>query len=181
MRGSTLGDLLTISPEHTLFGIKFAHSYASLIVFDRLFDLFKFEQVFEFGTYEGGLSSFLWLECLVRKKIFLSVDKRDIRKFDMFPFKQGDLLKDDDFCISLRELFAQGKALLYCDNGNKLLEIKRYAPFLVSGSILGVHDVGVEVKLHDLEFLRGLNYTPIKPLNEMSSELKTRQFFWQRL
>jgi len=177
---SSLDKLINFSSSTTLFGIKFVHSVAALYVFDQLFDNFAFDQVLEFGTLEGGLTAFLWLECRIRGKRFLTVDQVDQRRFYDSPFYLGDLLEDFRTYNDLCDYISQARTFLYCDNGDKFREIKRFAPALINGSILGTHDIGVEVTLKQLKFLRGLNFRPIKLLNKISFELKTHQFFWRK-
>ena len=172
--------LTELSFKNTLFGIRFVHSFTSLFVFDKVFDQFSFENVVEFGTYEGGLSSFLWLECLVRRKRFLTIDVVDCRKFFLFDFLQGDLLNDSFTVNFILEFIGRAPTFLYCDNGDKVEEIRHYAKVLPVGSILGVHDWGTEVRTDELLFLYDLHFEPISVINKMCFELKTSQFFWGR-
>ncbi len=53
------------------------------------------------------------------------------------------------------------KVLLYCDNGNKVEEITRFAPFLKPGDLLGCHDYATEVPPEWVEpFLVHLGFVP---------------------
>lgn len=53
------------------------------------------------------------------------------------------------------------RTLLYTDNGNKVEEIMRFAPFLTSGDLLGTHDYATEVPVEWVEpFLADLGFVP---------------------
>jgi len=169
-----------LSSENTLFGVPIRHSFASLYVLDELFDRLNFYQVVELGTYKGGLSTFLWVECLIRGKRFLSVDVTDMRMIDVFAFLKGDVLKNPLIRKKISEYLSCTTTFLYCDNGNKPKEIRTYAPLLPSRSVLGVHDWGVEVTERDVSFLNVLNFYPLHDINKLCSELHTLQRFWIR-
>ena len=68
------------------------------------------------------------------------------------------------------------KKLLYCDNGNKVLEVNRYGACLNNGDMLGVHDWGSEIKLSDIEEVVR-KFTPIKHELYEKNEWSTR--FWK--
>jgi hypothetical protein len=82
-----------------------------------------------------------------------------------------DLLQGDPL-VTLASLYAHAvtleeapprrpRLLLYCDNGNKVEEITRYAPLLKPADLLGCHDYSTEVPVEWVEsFLAGLGFTP---------------------
>lgn len=82
-----------------------------------------------------------------------------------------DLLQGDPL-VTLATICAQGvlwetvpprraRTLLYCDNGNKVEELTRYAPLLQPGDLLGCHDYATEVPVEWVEpFLANLGFTP---------------------
>lgn len=62
---------------------------------------------------------------------------------NIFFYKENVLNKKSQILLNL--LKSDKKKFLYCDNGRKIKEANRYAPYLNKGDILGVHDWGVEI------------------------------------
>lgn len=57
------------------------------------------------------------------------------------------LIPTKPFKPLIKVLKSDKRKFLYCDNGNKGMEIVMYAPYLKSGDLLGVHDWNVEVDI----------------------------------
>ena len=68
------------------------------------------------------------------------------------------------------------KKFLYCDNGNKPLELSMYPKYLHSGDIFGVHDYPREVNDKDIKVIRPISTEHF--INEKCKEegLRTRFF-----
>ena len=66
-------------------------------------------------------------------------------------FCHADIL-DREIPGRLREaLNLPGRKLLLCDDGSKVREVRRYAPLLRPGDIIGTHDWPHEIKAADVE------------------------------
>ena len=64
----------------------------------------------------------------------------------------ADVLKSKDVvCRSFQAV--DGVVLLFCDNGNKPLEVELYAPTLRTGDVIGVHDWETEVCGDDVDHI----------------------------
>jgi len=109
--------------------------------------------VVELGGFHGGLTlqlsdNFPEAEihsfdiCLFdgMKEVLSSTHKERLN----IVFHREDILCGKNVTL-LGLLRGEGKKLLYCDNGKKIVEVRRYAPCLSEGDILGVHDWGVEI------------------------------------
>lgn len=145
--------------------------------------------VIELGTDEGGFSG--WMADLVLPWGGI-VHTFDIKKkfkeelthdFKNLLFTEADVLSSTHDVV--KTLASSPHVLLYCDNGNKELEVKFYAEYLKPGSILGVHDYNTEIMAEWVEpyvaklgFER-LGHAKMEALrNEWYTEPMTR--FWIR-
>lgn len=71
------------------------------------------------------------------------LDSACSKKSNITFHKENVLLGKNAAVLNLLE--REEKKLLYCDDGRKIAEVRRYAPHLNGGDILGVHDWGVEI------------------------------------
>ena len=69
---------------------------------------------------------------------------------DNVEFKVEDVVdqKNEELASILRD--ANRPKLLYCDNGNKKVEVELYSKYLYKGDVLGVHDWGTEIFPEDV-------------------------------
>lgn len=145
--------------------------------------------VVELGTDEGGFAA--WLADLAAPwggevHTFDILDKTKPSLRTAYPnlrLHVADVLAGVNADVAA--LVSQPGVLLYCDNGNKPLEVELYAPLLAAGSLLGVHDYNSEIKGAWVEpHVAALGYAPegherMEALrNEWYPEPMTR--FWRR-
>jgi hypothetical protein len=78
-------------------------------------------------------------------------------------FNQADLMQHDKQIELLMK--DPRRKLFYCDNGNKVMEVDMYAPFLNPGDMLGVHDWPNEIneKMGDVAWV--LSHFDEAPIN----------------
>jgi len=118
---------------------------------------FQPELIIEFGTSKGG---FTWIlhstlpdvELHTYDLKHIAAQKR-IKKHmnDNVHFHTCDILSKP-LPEVLKELCKDSrKKLLYCDNGNKQLEIELYSGFLNKDDIIGCHDYGKEVHWENIK------------------------------
>lgn len=140
------------------------------------------ELIIEFGTHQGGFSLCLAETC----------PDATIHTFDVYPGVSDTChfpsriglhianilepsLTTHAFIVDL--LQDKRRKLLYCDNGNKKLEVKIFSKYLNNGDFIGVHDWGREIFWDDINLHIG-NWEKIGwPLLEEHGALSR---FWRR-
>jgi cephalosporin hydroxylase len=97
------------------------------------------KRIIEFGTWMGGFSLFLDMQARTRDMTFFTYDSVVFRDdiVQKLPFTKLDIWANIEF---LGDLISKEGTILFCDNGNKPREIKTFAPYLSSDSIVVVHD-----------------------------------------
>ena len=114
----------------------------------------QIKQLVELGSGNGGFSTYLLLQCYQRGIEYCGFDKRKPTCEDS-PIQlllglynriyQGDIFQELKYKVI--ELLVKNKpVILYCDNGDKPKEFKRFVPYLKSGDFVAVHDWGTEFK-----------------------------------
>ena len=121
----------------------------------------------ELGTAQGGFAAMMAdtvAEWGAKAHTFDHVSMMEPRHLAAFPnltFYEEDVLPPGGN-PRIIELISQPDALLYCDNGNKKMEITLYAPHLQVGSLLGVHDYNEEFSASWAEeFVASLGFVPV--------------------
>lgn len=92
-------------------------------------------------------------------------------------FKKIDLLGDPKQSI-IDILESNNRVFLYCDNGNKPMEVSTYARYLKPGDVIGAHDWGEEIDLSSPNVEEALHYFEDHPMNHefISQGLMVRLF-----
>ena len=118
-------------------------------VFERFFELEKFDTVIEIGTGYGGLSMFLHMQSKIHNFEFVTYDiDLNNRVQNLIELHDGDLPFDfrceDCFAektiSDIEEMLSKNKVLLLCDGGEKAKEINTFANYLQPGSFIMGHD-----------------------------------------
>jgi len=155
--------------KQRLFGASCCQDPMALFVFEWILNNIEVDAIVELGTGRGGLSLFLMFQAQVRNLKFYTFDALyrlenginfetknppvNIVKMLSPSFNQLWLQKvgqqgvpkqeqvvDKDTVDFIENILKSNRVLMYCDNGNKPLELKTYAPLITSGSVIGVHD-----------------------------------------
>lgn len=126
------------------FGIKTSHTWHEVGQILRIINDLDVKTFIELGSHVGGLAS------IISSRIFVDdnfefmgyeINESIIDDFVREDIKIGDILtseiKND---VVQRILDNEKKALIYCDGGNKVEEMKFYASILRSGDIIMCHD-----------------------------------------
>lgn len=92
-------------------------------------------------------------------------------------FHNFDILKEKSKIIK-NLCKREEKKVLYCDNGDKVKEIKLYAKYLNIGDLLGAHDFGNEYKMPDIEKYL-INFEPVEHKVFEENGWTTR--FWRKI
>ena len=125
------------------------HRYEDLSVIFGVIGKVKPKHIVELGTYYGGFAAYLadmsaeWGGHVYTfdKEKQDTVDKV-LKYCNNATFIEGNILSSVNSDIV--DIISRSNAMLYCDNGNKNLELEMYAPYMKKGSIVGVHDYGTE-------------------------------------
>ena len=138
---------------------------------------FNPDLVIELGTFNGGFTEFLQAVTHNRAKIYsydnISYPLKDVFN-DNVTFVIADILSEPlEAIVELCK--SKPRKLLYCDNGNKIRELKLYATYLNEDDLLGVHDWGKEIRYSDVEKVL-INFTPHNHEIFEEKQLSTRFF-----
>ncbi len=138
--------------------ISLVHEEDAIPYIFALLAMAGFELVVELGTSWGGFTILLH-EALPDAQIHtFDNDNTRMINYNWFDqntknihfYKPVDVLIEDNEIVS--ELLKRPEyKLLYCDNGNKPLEVERYAKYLNSDDIIGVHDYNGEYKAKEVD------------------------------
>jgi len=102
----------------------------------------ELKAIFELGTWMGGFSLFLKAQADIRGLRFFTYDAVKLNEV-VGSHKLPEFTQLDIFAHSEEigeSLKAHEPLILFCDNGNKPREVKTFAPYLSSDSIIVVHD-----------------------------------------
>lgn len=170
-------------------GVIVVQQWADFMLWERLLNKrADLRHLVELGSLRGGLSLYLYLQCLQRGMGF---DTFDLVLPQAILTPLGERLNMRSCChagdiwsATMQDLFRHilvsrtGPLLFFCDNGDKKREMQHFASWLRPGDVIGVHDWGVEFSDADLEPIRGL----VQPLMHADAEAVgavTR--FWERV
>ena len=105
------------------------------------------KNIIELGSMHGLTTVYLGVVSALRDGVTVSYDIQNlvpthirgvVNRLPIY-FKTGDVLYDDLVWSEILSELRLPDLMLFCDNGNKELEIARYAKHLKSGDVLMVH------------------------------------------
>lgn len=102
-----------------------------------------FDRVIELGTQNGGFTIFL--SGLFPRVITFDnkVFGRTMIKFKEIPnisFHERNIFFKNSIAEIANHIQEHGRALVLCDNGNKIREVDTFAPYLKPGDVIMAHD-----------------------------------------
>lgn len=133
----------------TLFGRPIGQSWDDLAVWERVLDSFPekfFDWIIELGTFQGGMSFYLYAQAWARQMKFYTVDIKEPDKF-VPCFTQRDIKTG---LPSHWTFHLQHPGILFCDNGNKPSEVYHFHRLLHRSSLVAIHDWGTEFLERDI-------------------------------
>jgi cephalosporin hydroxylase len=138
--------------KNTFLGVPCLQFWKDLMLWERFLQTHKLGALVEVGSYKGGLSLFLRLQCCQRAIQFLACD---LKLMDAAHTLVGELLALDDVFEEtsyteprfVRQVLEMNPPrLVLCDDGDKPTETRFWAERLLSGDYIAVHDWGQEIK-----------------------------------
>lgn len=130
-------------------GVLMAQHWADLYIWEILLNTHpELAGIVELGTWEGGMSRYLWSQAKLREMEFVTFDV--VAPPDPPPFfVQLDIYRFPEVVESAAEAM-DGPVALFCDGGNKPRELKTFPSLTPAGSIFLVHDWGTETLSSDV-------------------------------
>lgn len=137
------------------------HRPEDFFVIKKIIEEIKPKNTIELGTYFGGFTGILSDMVKPWGGIVHTFDVKKVKdnRIDEMLKKCGNVIFYEEDVIGKKrskgiikgvtnkkvvELISDGIVALYCDNGDKNIELEIYAPYLNKGSIIGTHDYGTE-------------------------------------
>lgn len=147
---------------HTTYcGVVAIQAWQDFMLWERFLNLAQATSIMELGTFVGGFSLFLQHQAFGRGMTFYTVDKEVFANFED-PNGALWLNGTEDFFVKLDcwtpafdklldDITNTEKTLvLFCDGGNKPLEMQTFVPKLRVGDLVATHDWGNEIGTEDL-------------------------------
>jgi hypothetical protein len=138
-------------------GIQISQVMGIYLLFNKDF-LSLFSNIVEIGSYNGGLSSYLY-DTKSKDSLFVSYDiapeintaKPQRPEID---FRIGDCFEKKYFDEIVSHIVRPGKTLMICDGGNKTKEFNEFSKYLKKDDIIILHDY----KHYDTSFEEACQY-----------------------
>lgn len=152
-------------------GIEMSSNYYTFHIFSQIIENNpKIERIVELGTYTGSMTIALGLLGLLSDNKVYSYDIKNCLgnniQFLLSHHLQVDLRNQDIHDLDIRkQIFKEHfnePIYLLCDNGNKRGEFIDFVPQLKPGSVVSVHDYGVEFFEEDWKIHENI----LTPFNE---------------
>lgn len=170
----------------TFLSVRACQYWADIASWERFLNAHPAASVVELGTWTGGFSLFLLLQCLQRGMQFRTVDTAHVSATETVI---GKLLDLKSHCLTMDILGDDGAnvasvlarmprpLVLFCDNGLKSKEFRTLVPHLHPGDFAVVHDWQTEFGEGDVDPVREL--VEVLPFNDELGKTMTR--FWRRV
>ena len=150
-------------------GVPIGQSWFELGALAWLCGRHEIKSFVEIGMLEGGLSAFLLGRTMFAKDfryLGIEYDPRflDVKIlaaaewFDRFDIWEADAFEPDTV-RGVNEWIQEtenARALIYCDGGDKVKELRDYGPVLWPGDIIAAHDFGREYQESDLPRMKNM-------------------------
>jgi tRNA A58 N-methylase Trm61 len=168
------------------YGIDMQHNPNGLLAMETLLNMRRPGTIYELGTGKGAMTCFLGTWALGNEAHVLSYDIEDAlepvarRILSHLPVEciLGDLYQDPTKGRLLNELAQPGRGprFIYCDGGDKNLELEIFSPALSAGDVIGCHDCGTEVHIDTaIDVMKKRGFV-------LLANIKTgNQLFWTKL
>lgn len=141
----------------TFCGQRMGHNYYLYYLIDQVFAHHPgIEGIVEIGTGHGAMTIVLGLWGAKRGIPVLSIDKNAglhdrwlLSRLNVAFYQHDEFGKDAQWIIA--KVLRDRRVFLVCDGGNKPKEFQMWAPEILPGSVIAVHDWGVEIGPEDVD------------------------------
>lgn len=143
-------------------GVPATQTWNDLLLWERFFNTYALRGFLELGTGMGGMSLYLALQCAQRGIEFWTVDEQTWLDFGKpvtrmlnlaSRYAHAELFNGSGDEFVARCIQSAQPLMLFCDDGNKPGEVRKYGGWLRRGDFIAVHDWGVEIGPADLQAL----------------------------
>lgn len=127
---------------HGYKGIQVSQVMGIYLMFNKDF-LSKFDTIIEIGTYNGGLSTWVFDNKQETAKFVtydIDITVRAPNLNPMIDSRLGDCFSESTFNDIIKMIKSNGKCLVLCDGGNKPKEFNEFSKYLKSGDHIMCHD-----------------------------------------
>lgn len=148
--------------RQTFLGYRIQQTWSALLMLEQvLADNADITRVLELGTGFGGLTLFFGLHMQERSGKVLSFDivkkfKPEWTKWTVslpIVFEERNAFMQDTVAHA-RDFIQEGRALVFCDDGDKKREFPLYAGILKTDDLIMAHDWGINLEMR-MEHLNG--------------------------
>ncbi len=138
----------------TFLGESCQQTFNAFFIWEKLLCKLDFKRFIELGTALGNMSVYFKLFCINRNAKFYTYDfgrKNNITGTPVQKFVdlKGSCNKVDIFVYAkeIKEIISKpGITIILCDGGDKVHELRTFAPSLKKGDIIACHDWGRDIK-----------------------------------
>jgi len=150
-----------ILPDVTFCGIQMSQMWRDLALWEIFFNTYRFEKLIEIGTFHGGMSAFLGMQCISRGVEFVTIDTQyNVDNPNFLNTLGVQRLRGDAFGQHHGVFFSDVPMCVFCDGGDKAREYRFASRILRPGDYIVVHDYGTEFTTPDFEATPKLPFSP---------------------
>lgn len=179
-----LATFMKDSKNTSFLGTPIAQWHADLWLWEKFFSRNKIRSFIELGTGSGGLSMFFILQSMQHDFKFTTFDIASPEALNTHVgkllnlkshFRQGEIITEMREEITGLLKYSDRPVLLYCDNGNKPVEVRIYSKLLSDGDFVAVHDWDKEFNKNDIPHgLELLDFSEVDIINSYTRWLRRK-------
>lgn len=142
-------------------GVPMAQYWCDLVLWEAILNTNEhLRGIVEIGTWEGGLSGWLWAQARLRGMSFVTFDVTVPTKLATTGwtdcYRQTDVFAEPEFVEAF--IAERAPVVLLCDGGNKPRELETFGPMVGPEGLVVVHDWGTEMLPADVPDTMSMEY-----------------------
>ena len=138
-------------------GAPFQQTWYDLPLWEHFLNEYPCRSIVELGTGQGGMAVFFAMQALARGMKFRTFDREPLTAMSTrevlatlgADWHLIDIFDRPEIVRAVLREFPH-PIVLFCDDGNKPREFQTFAPSLVSGDLVAVHDWNAEIRAEDI-------------------------------
>ena len=174
-----------------MWGQHCQHAPASTATLERVLNAYRPSVIVEIGSLFGGITAYIgtWAFLNGRAHVLsldmvpcMTVDVRDFLGRIGVVYWYEDAWKPDTVAKVFEYIMGRrrdGRALIYCDGGDKTRELALYSKTLDAGDVIGCHDYTTEVAIGGAAEALGDGWQPILDIEQVRAQ-RLLQMFWEK-